>query len=238
MIFRISQGFLKRYVHAVYALGYTITEENYDDGKYPELVRQYSQSLGNSMRFTKETICANILNRAFNSNYVGADGIELGSSLHKWSKGGTYGNELATPADLSELAAEQAIVMIQDFRDDAGNRIGAQAQSIIIPIQLQHEAARIFGNQMQYNTAENNINAMSKNGDLPGGIIRMNYLTNPKAWFMKTSVPNGLMFYQRKAVQLNDDTDFNSKNYRYSAHERYCAGWTDPRGLFCVEGSA
>ncbi len=233
----MQQGFVKRYVHAVYALGYTISKEAVDDNQYPDLVVKRSKSMGNSMRQTKENVCALILARAFSNTYTGADGIELCSTAHLMSKGGTFSNKLAVDADLSEASLEQALIQIRGYTDDAGLRISAKGMKLIIPIQLEYEAQRILKSDLKYDTAENALNAMKSLGKLPGGIVVNTYLSDANAWFIKTSVPDGLKFLQRSPLEISNDTDFNSKNMRFSAMERYCAGWTDPRGVFGSAGS-
>ena len=42
---------------------------------------------------------------------------------------------------------------------------------------------------------------------------------------------------ERRAVQMENDTDFDSENVKFKATERFVVGWTDPRGMFGVEGA-
>jgi len=78
----MQQGFLTRYSHVVYALGFVITQEIYDDDLYDIVGKRNAKSLAFSMRQTKEIVAANIYNRAFNSSYTGGDGLELCSTAH------------------------------------------------------------------------------------------------------------------------------------------------------------
>ena len=128
--------------------------------------------------------------------------------------------------------------MIQRFTDDAGLKFSCRGMKLIIPVESQQEACRILKSDLRYDTAENALNANKYMGALPGGIVVSTYMTDTNAWFIKTSAEDGLKFWQREAMEISNDTDFNSKNMRFSAMERYSAGWTDPRGLFCVEGSS
>ncbi|HPQ11301.1 MAG TPA: hypothetical protein PLQ98_08255, partial [Bacillota bacterium] len=67
------QGFTSRYQHVVYALGFIITREAFDDDQYDVVGKLKAQSLAFSMRQTKEIVAANIFNRAFSTSYPGGD---------------------------------------------------------------------------------------------------------------------------------------------------------------------
>src|SRR5260221_275191 len=82
----MQQGWIQRYTHITYALGYVITREAIDDNLYMKLAQQRTNALAMSMRQTKENVCANILNRAFNSSYTYADGVSLCNSSNLLSK--------------------------------------------------------------------------------------------------------------------------------------------------------
>lgn len=233
----MQQGFLKRYVHVTYALGYVISREAIEDNLYIKLAQQRSESLANSMRQTKETVAANVLNRAFSNSYVGADGLELCSTAHLLSKGGTFSNKIATAADLSEASLEQALIDIAGFTDDAGLRMSARGMKLIVPRQLLFEAQRILKNTDRPNTAERDINAMVSLGMLPGGIVMNNYLTDSDAFFIKTDVAEGLKHYSRRALEIQDDSDFDTENVKFKASERFSFGWTDPRGIYGSPGA-
>jgi ribose 5-phosphate isomerase RpiB len=54
-----------------------LTREAKEDNLYQEIAEANAQALPFSMLVTKETVHANVLNRAFNSSYTGGDGKEL-----------------------------------------------------------------------------------------------------------------------------------------------------------------
>jgi phage major head subunit gpT-like protein len=232
------QGFVKNYTHIVYASGFIITREAIDDNMYMELAEKRSRMLGRSAKETKEITAANILNRAFNSTYTGADGLELCSTAHLFEKGGTYKNELTTAADLSEASLEQACIDIMDFRDGANKRIAASPRKLIVPTALAFEAERILKSTLQNDSANNAINALKSKGILPEGYAVNRYLTDADAFFLLTDCPDGLKHYQRRDLEVSDDTDFDSENMKFKISERYVFGWTDPRGIFGSPGAA
>ncbi len=233
----MQQGFLKRYVHIVYALGFIITREAIEDNLYMKLAKSNSEALAESMRQVKETVAANVLNRAFNSSYVGADGLELCSTAHLLSKGGTFSNELATAADLSEASLEQALIDIAGFVDDASLKMQARGRKLIVPRQLEFEAQRILQSEYQNDTANNAVNVLMKGRYLPEGMCINHYLTDEDAWFIKTDVPHGMRHFERRALMIDNDTEFDTDNMKFKASERYSFGWTDPRGIFGSPGA-
>lgn len=233
----MAQSFVKRYVMEAYALGFIVSREAIEDNQYMELAEKRSKALAFSMRQTKENIAANVLNRAFNSSYTGADALELCSTAHLLAKGGTFRNELATSADLSEASLEQACIDIMDFKDDAGLRIAVMPRKLIVPKELCFEAERILKSSLQNDSANNAVNALKSKGVLPEGYSVNHYLSDTDAFFLLTNAQNGLKHFQRRDVAIEQDKDFDSENVKFKASERYNFGWTDPRGIFGSEGA-
>lgn len=233
----MSQAFKQQYKHVVYGLGFVITREAIEDNLYMKLAKDMTEGLAFSMKQTKETVAANILNRAFNPSYTGADGKELCSAAHLLSKGGTWSNTLAVAADLSEASLEQALIDIDGFTNDAGLKANVKGLRLIVPPALRFEAKRILGSDLQNDTANNALNAMKALGMLPGGFTVNNYLEDADAWFIKTNCPKGLRHFVRRAVAIDNDTEFTSDSVRFKATERYSFGWTDPRGIYGSPGA-
>lgn len=233
----MAQGPSYNYVHVTYALGFIITREAIEDNKYMELAAARSRHLAFGMHQTKEIVGANILNRGFDSNYTYVDGIELFSQVNLLSKGGTYRNELETPSDLSEAALEQMIIDISAHVDDAGLRISVLPEKLILPRNLRFEAARILGSTLQNDTANNALNVLKSQSVLPKGYCVNQYLTDQKAWFIKTNCPEGMKMMQRRALEVAPDTDFDTENVKFKSSERYSFGVTDKRSIFGSAGT-
>lgn len=230
------QGFITRYQHAVFALGFVITREMMEDDQYDVVGQKKAQSLAFSLRQTKEVIGANVYNRAFNSSYTGGDGVSLLNSAHPNIAGGTYSNVLATAADLSEAALEQAAIDIAGFTNDRGLTIAVRPRCLVIPRQLIFEAKRILGTELRVDTANNDLNALKTLGTIPE-IITNHYLTDTDAWFIRTDVKDGMKYFERRGDQFEMDNDFDTENAKFKATSRYSFGWTDPRGLFGSAGA-
>lgn len=231
-----TQGYVTRYTNVTYGLGAIITQEAIEDNQYENVASRKAAKLARSMRQTKENVHANILNRAFTAAFAGGDGVELLSTAHP-TLSGNQSNELAVAADLSEAALEDLLILIRLARDSRGLRIQLEGQKLIVPPQLAFEATRIVSSVNQSGTANNDLNAMKAMGMLPGGICIWDYLTDEDAFFVTTDAPEGLSSYQRRALQLTQDNDFDTTNARMKATERYSVGWSDWRGLFGSPGA-
>lgn len=230
------QGFTSRYNHVVYALGFIVTREMFEDDQYGKVGAQKAKALARSMRQTKEIIGANIYNRAFTSGYTGGDGVTLINANHPNIAGGTFSNQIGTAADLSEAALEQAVIDIAGFRDDRGLLIAAKPEKLVIPYQLQFEAKRILGADGRVGTDLNDPNVLKDMG-IFSNVITNHYLTDPDAWFILTSVKDGLKYFERRGDQFEMDNDFDTENAKFKATARYSFGWTDPRAIYGSAGA-
>jgi hypothetical protein len=230
------QGFTSRYNHVVYALGFIITREIYEDDQYGKVGAQKAKALARSMRQTKETVGANIYNRAFSGSYVGGDGVSLINASHPNVAGGVFSNQIAVASDLSEAALEQAVIDIAGFRDDRGLLIAAKPEKLVIPYQQQFEAKRILGADGRVGTDLNDPNVLKDLGIFSNVIVN-HYLTDPDAWFILTSVKDGLKYFERRGDQFEMDNDFDTENAKFKATARYSFGWSDPRAIYGSQGA-
>lgn len=231
-----TQGYVTRFTNVTYGLGAIVTREAIEDNQYESVATRKAAKLARSMRQTKENVHANVFNRAFNNAFLGGDGVELLATNHP-TLAGNQSNELAVAADLSEASLEDLLILIRQARDSRGLRIQLEGQKLVVPSSLAFEATRIVSSVNQSGTANNDINAMKAMGMLPGGICVWDYLTDDDAFFITTDAPEGLMTFQRRALALSQDNDFDTENARMKATERYSVGWGDWRGLYGSPGA-
>ena len=165
----MQQGVTTRYTHIAYSLGFIITREAIDDNQYEKVGMQRTGSLAFSMRQTKENVVANLYNRGFSTSYPIGDAAAMLSASHP-TLAGNQSNKLAVDADLSEASLEDLVIQIGQAQNSRGLRISLQAKSLIIPVQLQFEAARILKSVQQNDTANNAINALRSMGAFTDGV--------------------------------------------------------------------
>ena len=227
------QGFTTRYNHVVYALGFVITREIYEDDQYDVVGKKKANALARSMKQTKEIVAANIFNRATTAGYTGGDGVTLLNASHPNVAGGTFSNMPTTAADLSEAALEQAFIDIAAFRDDRGLLIAAKPKKLVIAPANTFEAKRILGSDGRVGTDNNDLNAIKTMGIIPEFTVN-HYLTDSDQWTIVTDVMDGLKYFERRGDAFEMDNDFDTENAKFKATARYSFGWSDPR---CVYGS-
>lgn len=231
------QGFITRYQHVVFALGFIITREVMEDDQYDIVGQRKANALARSIRQTKEIFGANVYNRAFSgSGQLGGDGTVMINNAHPNISGGTWSNVIATAADLSEAALEQACIDIAGFTDDRGLLIAARPESLIIPRQLIYEAKRILDSDGRVGTNNNDLNAIKTMGSVPK-VVTNHYLTDTDAWFIRTDVGDGMKYFERRPDSFDMDNDFDTDNAKYKAMSRYSFGWTDPRAIYGSPGA-
>jgi len=210
------QGFVTRYTHIAYAMGYIVTKEEMDDNLYEQISKKRSAALAMSFRQTKENVAANVYNRAFNSTYKGGDGVELCSTAHTNTTGGTWANKPSVDVDLSEAALEDAVIAIMGLQNDRGLLVAIQPDSLHIARQELFNAQRILNSTYQTGNANNDINVIKSGNYIPGG--------------------TGLKYYERHAITFDQDNDFDTMNAKAKGYERYSFGWSDPRALWGSNG--
>ena len=234
-----QQGFAPKFVNVSYAKGFTVTREAIDDNKY-NLFGKGASALAESMAITKETIGNAVYNNGFDSNFVmpGGDGSPLFSLTHSnGPSGGTYSNRLTVDADFSEASLENMLIQIRKITNARGLPAALQAVRLIVAPDEEFNAIRVLDSAGQSGTANNDINAVKKNGSIRDGVLVSPYLTDPDAWFILTNAKEGLTYYSRTPVEFDQDKSFTSSNTRFKAYERYCFGWGDARGCFGSQGA-
>lgn len=237
-----QQGFTTRYNHVVYASGFVVTREAYEDDLYDIVGQQKAKALGFSVRQTKEIIAANVYNRAFNTTYVGGDSATLiasagggGSASHALIAGGTATNGPTVALDLSEAALEQANIDIKNFVTDRGLKFNATPMCLIIPKELQFEATRILKTEGRVGTNANDLNAIKTLGIIPEMHIN-HYLTDTDAWYIRTNVKEGMKHFDRRGDEFSTDDDFDTENAKFKATFRCSFGWSDWRAMYGSPG--
>lgn len=231
-----SQGYVARYTHVVYALGFVVSWEEMLNNLYESVGKRRAQRLAFSMRQTKEWNCANMYNRGFNAGYVGGDGVSFLSASHP-SSSGLQSNLLSPAADLSEASIEDLMIQVGTALNDKGHPVGIQAQKLIVHWQNWYEARRVFNSVLQSGTANNDVNVLLMEGALPGGIHPNNYLTDSDSYFMRTNVPHGAKLFQRLPTVFEEDFDIDTRNQKYAAFDYYSVSWSDWRTVYGSAGA-
>jgi hypothetical protein len=229
----IVQGVTTRYNARTFALKLLVSEEAMDDNKYPEVIRA-ALRLKKSMWKTADIDATSMLVRMANSSYTGGDGQALSSASHTLPHGGTFSNKMAVAMSPSHAALVSATSQVMQYPGHDGIIEGAEITQILCPVAQWAVWEGLMGSSLRPddgNFAEINVFNKKKIKVTP---IKywINTTTN---WVAKTDVENGLQFRWRKRPKSSSwfENDFTVMKYGITA--RWAFGWSDPRGVLCVE---
>jgi hypothetical protein len=227
--------FNARYVYKVYGLAFALTKVLVEDGDHISIGQTYAKHLAQSLIETKETLCANILNRAFNGSYAGGDGVSLVNSSHPIASG-TFSNVLTTAANLSQTSLEQMLIQIRNAIDNNGKRIRLTPTKLVLSPSNVFQGEVLLKSVLRAGTGNNDINPINSMGMIDGGQANLSRLTSTTAWWVQTDAKVGLQLMMRRKLEKSMEGDFETDSMRYKATERYIPGWTDPRTIYGTPG--
>lgn len=228
--------FQKRYSYKVYGLAYAMTKVLVEDGDHIRLGSMFSRALAQALIETKETKCANELNRAFNTAFVGGDGKPLCANDHPII-GGVASNLLTTSAALSQTSLEQMLIQIRQAVDNNGKKTRLTPEKLVVSPANVFQAEVLLRSVLRTGNANNDINPVNSLGILTSDTAVISRLTSPTAWFVKTDESEGLKVLMRRKLEKSMEGDFETDSVKYKATERYETGWTNWRTLYGTPGT-
>lgn len=241
-----QQTYVNQYNNVVRALGVIITLEAYRYNQYGgqlDALSKNPKALARSMRDTKETHGANVLNNGFSGSFTmgsSSDGVALFSASHPSGPYGDDRDNLLTAADLSETTLEDACIEVAGALTPRGLKAKIMPYCLVIPRQLDFVAGRILNSTLQNDTSNNALNVLKSQNSIPDGKKINHFLTDSDAWFLITSINQrgeGLVCYDNWALEFGMDNDFDTFNMKSKAFEAYSFGWDDFQGVFGNAGA-
>lgn len=216
-------------------LGYAITRKAIDDNLYKSEFNPTNLQLLDSFNQFKEIQSANIFNSGTTyDSTIGGDGVAFFSTAHPID-GGTIANRPSTDLDLNETSLLQGMINVRsNFKNEAGLKIYARAQKLLVPVALEPVAIRLTKTELRPGTANNDVNAiLSTSGGLPGGYMVWDYLTSNSAWFLLTNyAKDALLMMQRIKFETDMQVDFTTDNLLVKGYERYIPVYNDWRAAY------
>lgn len=227
------QGPTKRWTHDTYALGMRITEETIEDDQY-RVMQDGARELGVSARETRHINVAEIFNTGFVTTYhTTGGGLAIFYGSHVRLDGVTWSN-LATPSALSYSTLQSAILAFESQVDSRGKKIMQTPMTLLVPPALEYKAIQILQNPDQPDTAERNINVVTR--ARPGiKLVVWPYLTSTTAWFLigdNARMDTGLIHFERVGVQFGREGDFDTGDAKFKVRWRSSIEINNPIGLY------
>lgn len=234
--------FLKRYQYRIWGLAFALTQVLVEDGDHIRIGQIYAKHLSQSLVETKETLGANIYNRAFNAAYPGGDGVSFINTAHPIAPsatgggGTTFSNQLTNAAALSQTSLEQMLVQVRQAVDNTGKKIRLMPRAIVCAPSNVFQAEVILKSALRTGTSNNDVNPINTMSLLKEGQYNMSRLTSNTAWWVITDAPEGAKMMMRRGLKRAMEGDFETDTMRFKATERYIPGFTDPRAAYGTAG--
>lgn len=234
---RPRQGANKTLSPVKFGLGFSISEEAVDDGKFDHIADMI-RKLGRSAKESQEIQAMNIFNNGFTTETT-ADGVAVFSAAHTLPSGLVIRNILSTPADLSVSSLEQ---MLTDYETqqigDTGIIYKMMPKILLVHPSNKRLAKELIGSDLKPETNDNNMNSFKEEGLR---VISSPHLTDQDAWFMLSDkVEHGLRIVSRKPIETKaggNDIGFANDSILYKARYREKIGAVHPYGIFGTSGA-
>ena len=134
-----------------------VTKEMYDDvmhGVWPKTIQEAALKA----RIAQDQNAMSIFNAGF-TTYLTADGVSLFNSAHPLIGGGTQSNVLSGGGSvLSSTSVNNAAVLLQTMKDQAGVVIGSTPKFLLVPPALFDLAIRITQSVLVGDASTNGVN--------------------------------------------------------------------------------
>lgn len=237
---RAKAGNNKTITPLKYGLGYSISEETVDDGKF-DLIADAIRKMGESARESQEQAGMNVFNNGFSTQTV-ADGLSLFNSTHTTPTGTiTFRNQLAVNSDLSYSSLQTALQDFgKQFRGDSGIYKNIRPATLLVPQELKLYAKELVGSELKVDSADNNKNSINGEGL---NIAVSPRLTDTNAWFLCAApADTGLRIINRKPLETRaaapDSVGFLNDAIYYKARYRELVDAVHAYGTFGSPGAS
>ncbi len=227
----LTEGYTKRYQARKFGAKMTITEEAMDDSKYPKVI-QAGKRLKRSGFKTVDIDCTNILVRATNASFPGADGVALASTSHPLAAGGTFSNMTAVAMAPSTASWNAIVAQLDQLVDHDGIIQGYKAVSVLHPVQQRGIWTVLLGSKMDPEAGNFAAINVIKEYDNTIKRVSLKYWTNTTTnWAVQTDADNGFQMRWKKKFKSNTWIDYNQELMNHSLSGRWDNGTSEPRCL-------
>ncbi len=227
----LNQGFAVNYQPIRVGMGYSISKQMVDDGKF-QFIQRANDSFAEGMAEVFEQYGADVFNDGF-TVANGGDGKSLFASDHPIESGlGEVGNNLAAaPAELSITTFRELRNLLQATIDEAGRKVSYMPSILVTPLDLQDVAQELVKSVLAPDSANNAINTIYNTVQLlPGGFWR--YLTSDTAYFLVCDKnKHDLKVRERQGIDIQSEWVQNPRVWEMTGDRRFVFGYSGWRGL-------
>ncbi len=107
---------------------------------------------------------------------------------------------------------------------------------MLIPTASVYDANRILKSNLRVASADHDANVLKLLGIIPEIVVNK-YFTDSDAWFIKTGVTDGLVWFDNKLPEFKKDNDFDTDNAKAKVYFRCIPFWGDWRDIYSSSGA-
>ncbi len=219
-----------------YGLGFSISEEAVDDGKFDfiaDAVRKMARSGAESQNIS----AMDIINNGFGTTDT-ADGQDLFSTGHTLPSGLTFRNRASTDVDLSPSALDSALSDFEtQFIGDSGIIYRMPAKVLLVHPTQKRYAMEIIGSDLKADSMDNNSNSLKGEGLR---VVSSPHITDTDSWFLFADPSEtGLRIISRKPIETKaggPDSGFMTDSILYKSRYREVLGAIHAYGAWGTSG--
>lgn len=221
-----------------YGLGFSISEEQVEDGKF-EFISDSLAKLAESAIESQEQSVLDLFNNAFGSTNAW-DGLDLCHAAHTLPSGLTFRNKASSGVDLSASALDSALVDFEtQFISDSGKIRMIKPKILLVHPSNKRYAMELIGSDLKADTAENNMNSLKQDGLR---VISSPRLSDSDAWFLLADPKDtGIRIISRKGIETkaaaSDSIGFMNDSIIYKSRYREIVGVTHAYGVWGTDGA-
>ena len=223
-----TQMYDKTYVFTEYAAKIEVQRKLAADDQY-RVMSRYPTNLANSASRSREKLGASIFDLAFTYAPSDGDAVALCSSAHPSNVQGVATQSNTGSSALSATNVEANRILMAAYRDDIGEIISIQPDTLITPRALEQTAWEIINSKGKVDTANNNANFHQGKYKL----VVWDRLTDTNNWFFSdySMQKEYLLWWNREPNQFFQDKDSSTMVAIYLGYYRVGTGWDDWRFL-------
>lgn len=222
----VSQGYDRTFTHKEYASGFQVTRKLFDDAMFG-VIDGKPRNLALAWNRTRQKHGASTFNNAFSIDTTwlnNTESVALCSDSHTTTTGAStttgFDNKLTTAFSATALVA--ARIQFRQFRDARANRISANPDLILHPINLYDAVYEVTQSTGKPGVSTNDANVHS------GAYKTMDweYLTDTNDWYLIDGdlMKEELLWIDRVPKEFGMVEDFDSFVGKWRLYGRYSLG--------------
>lgn len=234
---RPKQGANKTLTILKYGLGFSISEEAVDDGKF-DFISDAIRKMAKSAKESQEIAAMNIINNGFSSETT-PDGLSIFNTAHTLPSGLTFRNRASAEVDLSQSALDSALADFEtQFIGDSGIIYKMMPKVLLVHPNSKRYAKELIGSDLKPDSMDNNMNSLKEEGLR---VVSSPHITDTDSWcLLAAPSEHGLRIVQRKPIETKaagGDVGFKDDSILYKSRYREVLGAAHAYGVWGTIGA-